>query len=302
MKVKIIDTLPEIGGQLAALYPEKNIYDVPGRSEVKAKDLIKNLHKQMKQFDDKIDIVLNETVEYVKKRYDEDVFEICTNKLCHFSKTVLITAGKGAFQPRKLGVTNEEMIENLHYSVTNMKTFHDKRVAIFGGGDSAVDWANMLSEFTKEVSIIHRRNQFRAHEHSVELMKENGVNIFTPYVIKDYIGQSEIDKVIIENSNTKEVKELEVDEVVVLFGYQSKLGPISEWDLEIDSNSLVVNSAQESSIHGIFAAGDACVYDGKIKMITSGFGEAATAVNSAYQYINPESKNKVVFSSALMKK
>ncbi|ERJ13374.1 NAD(P)/FAD-dependent oxidoreductase [Haloplasma contractile] len=303
MKVKIIDALPELGGQLQAIYPEKYIYDAPGYDEVLAGDLIKNIKKQMDTVGEQIEVVLQERVEYVKKREEDGFFEICTNKICHYSKTVLITAGKGAFKPRPLGVENEDSFNNIHYFVNDMSKFKGKRVAIFGGGDSAVDWANMLNGVSKEVTIIHRRDKFRAHAHSVEQMNNSDVDVLTPFSIDSLEGENgKVSKVTIkEAKNAENTKTLEVDDLIVLFGFLSSLGPIEDWDLELEQRALLVDSRHETNIRGIFAAGDSCTYNGKVKMITSGFGESTVAVNSAFVHINPDKKNAPVFSSALKK-
>jgi ferredoxin/flavodoxin---NADP+ reductase len=298
LKVKIIDALPELGGQLQALYPEKFIYDVPGFKEIKAADLIKNLKEQMDSVGDQIDIVLNERVEYVRRNDASDILEICTDQLCHYTKTILVTAGKGAFQARTLGVEGEEGYTNIHYFVNDMNKFKDKKVAIFGGGDSAVDWANMLNDVAKEVSIIHRRDSFRAHEHSVDLMMNSKVNVLTSYSLETIEGSNGlVQKISLKGKD--DAKELEVDDVIVLYGFLSSLGPIETWDLTLEDKALVVNSFQQTNISGVYAAGDACTYEGKVKMITCGLGEATVAVNSAYGFIYPNKKNAPVFSSAL---
>lgn len=300
LKVKLIDALPELGGQLQALYPEKYIYDIPGYPEIKAKDLVTNLKQQIETVEDNVEVVLNERVEYVR-RCEDGLFEICTDRLCHYTKTIIITAGKGAFQPRTLGIENEEQYLNIHYFVKDMEQFRDKNVAIFGGGDSAVDWANMLQGVAKEVNVIHRRNEFRAHEHGVEQMMTSGAKIWTPYNIESVeTEESRVKQIVIKNDQN-ELQTLEVDDVIVLFGFLSALGPIETWDLSLDNKSLVVDRVQETNIKGIYAAGDACTYEGKVKMITCGFGEATVAVNQAYGVVNPNKKNAPVFSSALKK-
>lgn len=235
LKVKIIDALPELGGQLKALYPDKFIYDIPGYKEIKAKDLIKNLHKQMESVQDKLSVVLNERVEYVRYNQEGNVFEICTDFVCHYSKTVLITAGKGAFQPRKLGLDKENEYRNIFYHVDDMSKFYDKKVIIFGGGDSAVDWANMLESVAKEVILVHRRNEFRAHEQSIEKMYNSRVKVLTPYVGKSLQGSNGVvESIVLENVDTKETTTIDIDDVIVLFGYLSSLGPIESWDLALE--------------------------------------------------------------------
>ncbi|MEH7012824.1 NAD(P)/FAD-dependent oxidoreductase [Neobacillus niacini] len=287
-RVKIIESMPQLGGQLAALYPEKNIYDIAGFPRVRAKDLVESLKEQALGFNPAV--VLEECVLRVEKQ--TDMFEVTTNKGTHFSKAIIITAGVGAFEPRRLEHQDAHYYEkkNLQYFVSDLSKFSDKRVVIFGGGDSALDWALMLESVAKEVTIIHRREKFRAHEHSVEQLKRSTINILTPYQFKDIIGTEKIEQVVIFNGNTKEEKSIELDELIVNFGFASSLGPIKDWGLLFEKGSIVVNSKMETNIQGIYAAGDVCTYPGKVKLIAVGLGEAPTAVNNAKAYIDPDAK------------
>ena len=287
--VKIIESLPHIGGQLSALYPEKNIYDIAGFPKISAQQLVNNLKEQLKLFDPTF--CLEESVEQVEK-LEDGTFKLTTNKEVHLSKTIIITAGNGAFQPRKLNLSEAKMFENrnLHYYVDNMNQFKDKRVVLFGGGDSAVDWALMLEPIAKEVILIHRRDQFRAHEHSVKRLTESRVNILTPFVPEKLIGDDRIEQVVIKEVRGDQVKTIDVDEVICNYGFISKLGPIKDWGLEIEKNSIVVNSKMETNIDGIYAAGDICTYPGKVKLIVTGFGEGPTAINNAMAYIDPDAR------------
>ncbi|WP_419954031.1 NAD(P)/FAD-dependent oxidoreductase [Neobacillus niacini] len=299
--VKIIESLPQLGGQLSALYPEKYIYDIAGLPKVRAGELIDNLIEQMNQFEPTV--CLEESVESITRLSDQS-FAIHTNKETHFTKAVIITAGNGAFQPRRLKLKGEENFENanLYYSVQDMNQFTGRKVAIFGGGDSAVDWALMLEPIAEKVSLIHRRDKFRAHEHSVELLKKSKVEILTPFVPAELIGEDRVEKVVLTEANTGESLELEVDDVLVNYGFVSSLGPIKEWGLEIEGNAIVVNSQMETSIAGIYAAGDICTYKGKVKLIASGFGEAPTAVSNAKVYLDPKSKVQPLHSTSIMDK
>jgi len=295
---KIIESMPQLGGQLAALYPEKYIYDVAGFPKILAQDLVDRLKEQVAQFDTAIS--LEQTVENVSK-VEGDIFEIKTNTHVHLSKTVIITAGVGAFQPRRLEVEGAEKYEkkNLHYFVSDLNSFAGKKVLVSGGGDSAVDWSLMLEPIAEKVTLIHRRDKFRAHEHSVENLMNSKVEIKTPYSIVELIGEDQIEKVILEETKTGEREELEVDAVIVNFGFISSLGPIQEWGLEIEKGSIVVNSRMETNIPGIYAAGDITTYPGKIKLIAVGFGEAPTAVNNAKSYIDPKAKVQPGHSSSM---
>lgn len=297
--VKIIESLPQLGGQLAALYPEKYIYDIAGFPKVRAQELVDNLIEQMNQFE--TTVCLGETVIQVEKEAD-GVFKLTTNKEIHYSRTIIITAGNGAFQARKMEIESEEKFQekNIHYFVQNMNQFEGKKVALFGGGDSAVDWALMLEPIAEKASIIHRRDKFRAHEHSVELLKQSKVERLTPYVPVELLGEEKIEKVILKHSKTEELLELEVDDVLVNYGFVSSLGPIKDWGLAIEKNSVAVNSKMETNIEGIYAVGDICTYEGKVKLIASGFGEAPVAVSSAKVFIDPTAKMQPLHSTSVM--
>jgi len=296
--VKIIESLPQLGGQLSALYPEKYIYDVAGFPKIRAQELVDNLIKQMQKFDQTV--CLEQSVEKVEK-LEDGTFKLTTNKEIHYSKSIIITAGNGAFQPRKLELAEAEKFEgkNLHYFIKDMNYFAGKKVAVFGGGDSAVDWALMLEPIAEQVTIIHRRDKFRAHEHSVENLMKSKVNIKTPYVPAELVGEEKIEKVILQHAKGEEKEEIEVDEVIVNYGFISSLGPIKEWGLEIEKNSIKVNSKMETNIPGIYAAGDICTYDGKVKLIACGFGEAPTAVNNAKAFIDPKAKVQPLHSTSM---
>ncbi|MWC29565.1 NAD(P)/FAD-dependent oxidoreductase [Paenibacillus sp. MMS18-CY102] len=287
--VTVIESMPQLGGQLAALYPEKHIYDVAGFPSITAGELVNQLQKQMAHFSP--DIRLEEKVIQVNKR-DERLFEIQTDKTVHYAKAVIITAGVGAFEPRRLDLPEAAQYEkqNLHYFINDLQQFKGKNVLISGGGDSAVDWALMLEPIASSVTLVHRRDKFRAHEHSVENLYQSKVNIVTPYEIVALHGAETIEQVVLEHVKTKERNILDVDAVIVNFGFISSLGPIADWGIEIESGSIVVDSRMETSIPGIFAAGDITTYPGKLKLIAVGFGEAPTAVNNAKVYLDPSAK------------
>lgn len=299
MSCKVIESLPQLGGQLSALYPEKYIYDVAGFPKIKAQELIDNLKEQMEQFQPTV--CLEESVEKLEKRED-GIFELTTNNGIHYTKTIVITAGNGAFQPRKLELKEAEKYEgqNLHYFIQDLNKFAGKKVQVFGGGDSAVDWALMLEPIAEQVTIAHRRDKFRAHEHSVENMKNSSVTIMTPFVPTELIGEDRIEKVVLEQVKGDRKETIEVDDVVVTYGFVSSLGPMKNWGLEIQKNSIVVNSRMETNIEGIYAAGDICTYEGKVKLIASGFGEAPTAVSNAKVYIDPKAKVQPLHSTSVM--
>ncbi|MBA4493758.1 NAD(P)/FAD-dependent oxidoreductase [Paenactinomyces guangxiensis] len=287
--VKVIESMPQLGGQLSALYPEKYIYDVAGFPKVAAQELVDNLVEQASLF--KPEYFLNEKVLRVNKK-EEQLFEVVTQKQTHLGKSVIITAGCGAFEPRKLDLPGSEQFEssNLHYFVTDKQQFANQDVLIAGGGDSAVDWALMLEPIAKSVTIIHRRDKFRAHEHSVEKMMNSTVKVITPREIESLHGEERIEKVTIVDKKSGLTEDLDVDAVIVSFGFISSLGPIKEWGLELDNGGIKVNSKMETNIPGIYAAGDIATYPGKVKLIAVGFGEAPTAVNNAKQYMDPNAR------------
>ncbi|MED1205908.1 NAD(P)/FAD-dependent oxidoreductase [Heyndrickxia acidicola] len=296
--VKIIESLPQLGGQLSTLYPEKYIYDVAGFPKIKAQDLVNNLKEQLSRFS--TEFCLEQAVKELEKQAD-GVFKLTTDKEVHYSRAVIITAGAGAFQPRKLELDNAAQFENtnLHYFVDNMEQFRGQKVAVLGGGDSAVDWALMLEPIAEKVSLIHRRDKFRAHEHSVETLENSSVELKTPFVPTEVIGDEKITQIVLEEVKGERKEVLDIDALIVNYGFVSSLGPIKEWGLDIEKNSIVVNSKMETNIPGIYAAGDICTFEGKIKLIATGFGEATTAISNAKTYLDPKARVQPMHSTSL---
>ncbi|MBS2970369.1 ferredoxin--NADP reductase 2 [Metabacillus sp. KIGAM252] len=299
--VKIIESLPQLGGQLSALYPEKYIYDVAGFPKVRAQELINNLKEQMAMFDPAV--ALDQAVEDVEKQAD-GVFKLTTNSEIHYTKTIIITAGNGAFQPRRLELENAAQYEgkNMHYFIDDLNSFAGKRVMICGGGDSALDWALMLEPIAEKVILVHRRDKFRAHEHSVEQLMNSKVEVMTPFIPEEIIGEYRIEQVVLQEVKGERKEVIDIDDLIVNFGFVSSLGPIKNWDLNIEKNNILVNSKMETNIEGIYAAGDICTYDGKVKLIASGFGEAPTAVNNAKAYMDPKARVQPLHSTSLFEK
>lgn len=299
-QVAILESLPHLGGQLSALYPEKYIYDVAGFPKAKAQDMVDNLIEQLSIFD--TEIYLNQVVESLEVLPD-GIIKLSSKGEDFYSKTVIIAAGNGAFSPKKIALTDGEQYEgaNLHYFVNDMDHFKDRRVLVCGGGDSAVDWALMLEPIAEEVTLTHRRDSFRAHEHSVNNLVNSSVNIKKPYLPKEFVGDGELIKsVILEKDKEKDIQEIiDVDEVLVNYGFKASLGPIKDWGLELNKNSIVVNQKMETNIPGVYGAGDICTYDGKVKLIATGFGDAPTAVNNAMAYINPKAKVQPKHSTSI---
>ncbi|WP_246516466.1 NAD(P)/FAD-dependent oxidoreductase [Salicibibacter cibarius] len=288
-KVKIIESMPQLGGQLSALYPEKYIYDVAGFPKVRAQGLVDNLVEQMQMFEQTV--ALDQSVENVNK-LDDQTFRIETDKETHYSRTVIIAAGVGAFQPRKLKIEEAEQYENrnLHYFVDNLGAFKNQEVLICGGGDSAVDWTLMLAN-EANVTLTHRRDKFRAHEHSVAELQSAPVNLHTPFEVSELRGNGEkINQVVLQEVKGTDQKVVNVDNVIVNYGFISSLGPIKTWGLDTTKNSIIVNSRMETNIKGIYAVGDVTSFDGKVKLIATGFGEAPIAVSNAKAYIDPNAR------------
>ncbi|MCM3399083.1 NAD(P)/FAD-dependent oxidoreductase [Oceanobacillus profundus] len=297
--VKIIESLPHTGGQLTALYPEKYIYDVAGFPKVRAQELVDRLEEQANMFNP--EIVLGQAIETVEK-LEDDSFRLTSNTgEMHLTKTIIITAGNGAFQPRRLNIGESERFEgiNLHYYVKDMNQFKDRNVVLLGGGDSAVDWALMLEKVAKKVTLVHRRDEFRAHEHSVEQLKASTVELLTPFTPSEIVTSDKIDQLIFQEVKGDRTVELEADDVICNYGFISSLGPIKNWGLEIEKNSILVNTKMETNIPGIYAAGDICTYEGKVKLIVTGFGEGPTAINNAKNYIDPKARIQPKHSTAM---
>lgn len=297
MSVKIIDSLPQLGGQLIELYPDKYIYDVGGFPKILAKDLVANLVTQAHYSNPEIH--LGETAVSVKR--DGDHFILETDKGVHLTRTILLTAGIGAFQPRKIGLAEEVEFEGttLHYGIKDLSMFKDKNVLVCGGGDSAVDWALMLEDIASEVSLVHRRERFTAHETSVNQLMESKVNVLTSRAVKSISGENGmVSEVVLAQKDGSE-ESVAIDHLIVNYGNISSLGPIKEWGLEMDRNSVFVNSKMETNIEGIYAAGDITSYDGKVKLIAVGLGEAPVAVNHAKAYIDPKARLQPLHSTSV---
>lgn len=287
MKTKLIDSLAELGGQLSALYPDKYIFDMAGFPRVLARDLVRDMAEQAAQFSPTI--CLEEKVTTLVPV--EGGFELGTEPgRIHRTKTVIITAGVGAFAPKKLDKPEYARFEGrgLHYVIPNLEIFRGRRILVVGGGDSAVDWALHLEEIAKEVTLIHRRDNFRAHEDSVKKLHASGARVLLFHELKDIVGADRVGKAIVFENRSKEETTLEIDDVVVNFGFLANLGPIRTWGLTLEKISLVVNQQMETNIPGVMAAGDITTYPGKLKLIVTGVGEATMAVCTAKMRCDPK--------------
>ena len=291
LKTKIIDVLPELGGQLTALYPEKYVYDVAGHPKILAKDLAKNLATQSQLF--KPGICLGEKVTSLARTADGSAWQITTDKSAdHYSKAILLALGAGACVPKKLDTDYNHTFEDqcIFYAVKNKDYFRGKNVLIVGGGDSAVDWANEFSAYAKSVTLIHRRDQFRAVQTSVEEMSKNKVDVKTFYELKEIQGTDKVEHVMIFDNRTGKEETIPVDAILISIGFVINLDFLKSWGLKMDVNAISVNEKMETNLAGIYAAGDICAHTAKLKLIATGAAEAATAVNFAVTYINPSAK------------
>ena len=292
MKTKVIDALEEPGGQVAVLYPEKYIYDVPGYTKVLAKDLVKSLVAQAFQY--KPTVVLGERVTSLRK--SDGHFQLDTDKgTRHLTKAVLIAAGVGAFSPNKLEAKGASDYEGrgVYYFVKDKTAFTGKNLLIVGGGDSAVDWALNIKDSANKITLVHRRDVFRAHEGSVSDLMKSSCDVKLFHEVKSVDGDgSKVAQAVIFDNRTKEEETLDVDAVLVNIGFRADLGPIKDWGLQIDGREIRANGKMETNMPGVFVAGDiAGPQDGvKLNLIATGYAQAALAVNVAKAYTDPNSK------------
>ncbi len=292
LKTKIIDTLPEVGGQLAVLYPEKYIYDVPGHPKILAKDLVKLLVEQAMQWQPAL--LLGEKITELRRRED-GLLELVAGPRVHVSKTVVITAGVGAFQPTRLAIESINRFEGcgVYYFVKDKTLFRGKRLLIVGGGDSAVDWALNFKDYARQVTLIHRRDQFRAAPASVTELMNSDVALKLFHEVKEVRGESRIEHAVIYDNRTKEESVLDVDILLLNLGFKADLGPIKNWGIELyRTRFLKVNARMETNIPGVYAAGDIAAQTEvePVNLIATGFAQATVAVNVAATYINPKAK------------
>ncbi len=294
LKCHLIDALPQAGGQCSEIYPKKPIYDIPAFTEILAGDLVDNLMNQIKPF--KPGFTLGERAETLIKQEDGSFIVTTTKGTQHQAPVVVIAGGLGSFEPRKPAIANIQDFEDkgVAYIIKDPEVYRNKKVVISGGGDSALDWAIFLADIASEVSLVHRRNEFRGSLDSVEkaseLAKLGKIKLFTEAEVKQLHGNNQLEAVVIKHKDTnKKETYLEVDNFIPLFGLSPKLGPMSEWGLEIEKNAIKVNNAKDyqTNIPGVFAIGDVNTYEGKLKLILSGFHEAAVMCQYAYQLINP---------------
>jgi thioredoxin reductase (NADPH) len=297
LKCHLIDALPQPGGQCSEIYPKKPIYDIPGFPEVLAGDLVDNLMEQIKPFQP--GFTLGERAETIQKQEDGS-FVVTTNKgTQHQAPVVAIAGGLGSFEPRKPQLAGLEKFEDkgVNYFIKDPEVYRNKRVLIAGGGDSALDWSIFLAEVASDVTLVHRRNEFRGALDSVEkvqhLKNQGKINLITPAEVVGLNGADDLEAVTVRKmSDPQEDFELAVDHFIPLFGLSPKLGPIADWGLEIEKNAIKVDNTldYQTNIPGLYAIGDVNTYPGKLKLILCGFHEATLMCQSAYQRIHPDKK------------
>ena len=297
LRTKIIEALPEPGGQLAVLYPEKYIYDVPGHPKVLAKDLVRLLVEQIALFSPAI--VYGERIETLTRKEvaGEEVWRVGTVTNAHLTRTVIVTAGIGAFEPNRLdrpGVAEHEG-NGVYYFVQDKRPFRGKNILIVGGGDTAVDWCLNLKDWAKQITLIHRRDQFRAHESSLAALHTTDISILTFWELKRVISDAagSVAGATIYNNKTGEERELDVDIVLINIGFKAALGPIATWGLEMaDNRHIRSDGHMETSLPGVFVAGDIAAVEGStpLNLIVTGFAQAAIAANACKAHIDPKAR------------
>lgn len=296
LKCHLIDALPQVGGQCSEIYPKKPIYDIPGYPEILAGELVDNLMEQIRPFQP--GFTLGERAETIATLEDGS-FVVTTNKgTRHQAPVVAIAGGLGSFEPRKPLLDNLARYEDhgVSYMIKDPEAYRNKKVLIAGGGDSALDWSIFLSEVAAELTLVHRRNEFRGALDSVEkvqqLKNEGKLRLVSPAEVTALHGDGKLEGLTLTHTETGMAQDLEVDHFIPLFGLSPKLGPIADWGLKIEKNAILVDNAldYQTNVPGIYAIGDVNTYPGKLKLILCGFHEATLMCQSAYQRIHPDKK------------
>jgi thioredoxin reductase len=283
----LVDALPEVGGQVSAMYPEKPIYDIAGFPNVRGRDLVAGLVAQVARFDPTY--VLGEAVQTLERRLPDDPLELTTSVGTVIrARTVVISGGIGTFTPRPLGVGAEWLNRGLSFFVPSLDTHAGQDVIVVGGGDSACDWALSLESIAASVTLVHRRAKFRAHAHTVAELHSSSVEVITDAKVSKLFGSSQLESVEITGQDGMTARR-RADAVIAALGFTVNLGPMRSWGIEIvDGRHIAVDTTMATNIPGVFAAGDITDYRGKVRLLSVGFGEAATAVNNAAVLLNPE--------------
>jgi ferredoxin/flavodoxin---NADP+ reductase len=289
-KTKVIDSLQQLGGQLAALYPEKYVYDIPGFTKVLASEFVERQVEQAMRFSPTI--CLGEKVVKFERR-DDGTYALGTEQgNLHLTQTVIIAAGVGAFVPRTLDIPDVKRMEGkgVYYYVRDLEAFRDKRVVVIGGGDTAVDWAQRLVGIAREIRLVNRSDRFRAHEEMVKELMATTCEVCTFQELKALHGKDRVESATIFDNRTGAEYTVDVDAVVLGLGFLANLGPIKEWGLQIMGNSVVVDHMMQTNLPGVYGVGDVVTYEGKLKLIATATGEAAIATNYAKNRIDPSAR------------
>jgi len=300
VSARIIETAPHLGGQVTALYPEKNIYDVFGLPEILGKELVHNLVKQALQFG--AEVHLGEVVKTLAFQSEQKIMEVVTDQKVYQTRAVLLAGGLGLITPRKHDAEGCDRLEGrgVYYGVRDPELFRGKKVVIVGGGDSALDWVLTLMPIAARVTVVHRSEEFSGHASTlrqVQQLADHGrVTLHTSTLLTAAHGNGYLEAVTLRDSRGVE-RSMEAQALLPMLGFHINLGPMEKWGFELDEKKIVVNSRMETTLPGVFAAGDMVTYPGKIKLIATGFAEAAIAVRSAVEYVRPGQKARVQYSS-----
>lgn len=303
-RTKVIEALEELGGALTAIYPEKYIYDIAGFPKILAKDYVEAAVEQAAGMG--CEFVLKTAVTAVRRDEETGVFVLETTTGTHYGRTIIVSAGIGAFEPKRLEVPGIERFEGgggVHYFAKRIEDFRGRHVLIVGGGDSAVDWANTLAPLARSVRLVHR-SKFRAHEHAVEQMAAGGVHLHYPdYAVKAVHGNDRLESVTFYHLKEGHEQTVDADELIVAIGFLADLGPLKTWGLEIERNTIRVDPiTMATNIDGIYGCGDVVTYPAKFKLIATGAAEAITAVNHCVTFINPSARLDPGHSTNIMEK
>lgn len=284
LKAIIIESSQEFGGQLT-LYKDKAVYDMPGFAKIYGGDLVSSFYEQYKTYEKEVPLMLN--TQALDVMHYEDHFDVITNQGTLQTKTILLANGGGMFQPKKLELSSADQYPMIHYAVKNIQDYRDLDVVVLGGGDSAVDWALTLKDIAKSVTLVHRRHEFRAHQRNVDMFREQG-SILTPFVAKALHGEQELKGITIEHTETKEEVLLKADAILVFYGASPVRSKADIWKVHFKDNSILVKQNMQTSCHRIYAVGNSITYEGKLKMIVTALGEAATAIGAITKYLYPQ--------------
>ncbi|RJX24127.1 MAG: NAD(P)/FAD-dependent oxidoreductase [Acholeplasma sp.] len=279
----VIESSQELGGQLT-LYKDKAVYDMPGFAKISGGELVLSFYEQYKTYEKEVPIMLN--TQALDVIHYDDHFDLITNQGTIQTKTILLANGGGMFQPKKLDVPFADQYPMIHYAVKNIMDYKNLNVVVLGGGDSAVDWALSLNTIAKSVTLVHRRHDFRAHQRNVDMFKEQGT-ILTPYIAKTLHGDEKLQGLTLENTETKEEVLLKADAILVFYGATPVRSKADIWKVHFKDNSILVKQNMQTSCHRIYAVGNSITYEGKLKMIVTALGEAATAIGAITKYLYP---------------